>query len=131
MGQGVITDKGVVGQIQKVGLRNSVVQLLQNRDSKIGGKIERVGQYGVLTGNYPGAALFEFITIDSNIKVGDRIVTSGVGLTLKDKTISPFPENFPIGEVVSVTRDPDVVDLLIQVKFYEDMSTARDVFVLK
>ncbi len=128
VGQGVITEKGVVGQIQKVGMYSSIVQLVYNPDWRMGIKIDRLSQYGVLCGDFPAPPYLQFITIDSKVKKGDEIVTSGVCI---DTNNCPYPENFPVGKVISVKKDPDEVDLVVKVKFHEDLSGVKEVFVLK
>lgn len=128
VGQGVITEKGVVGQIQKVGMYSSIVQLVYNADWRMGVKISRLGQYGVLTGDYPELPYLQFITIDSDVKVGDEIVTSGICI---DTSNCPYPENYPVGKVFSVKKDPDEVDLVVKIKFNENLSMISEVFVLK
>ena len=128
VGRGVLTEKGIVGQICKVGHNNSVVQLIFDRDWRMGVKIPRLNQYGVLSGNYPGPAYLEFIPVDSEVKAGDEILTSGICLDVDN---CPYPENFPVGTVVQVEKDPNVVDLSVRVKFHEDLTGLREVFVLK
>jgi rod shape-determining protein MreC len=128
LGRGVITEKGVVGQVQKLSFDTAVVQLVYNPDWRMGVKISRNGQYGVLSGNYPDPAYLQFITVDTDIQVGDEIVTSGICI---DAGNCPYPEDFPVARVISVDKDPNVVDLVVKVQFYEDLKTAREVFVLE
>jgi rod shape-determining protein MreC len=127
LGKGVVTEKGVIGQIQKVSPYSSIVQLVYNTDWRMGVKISRLGKYGVLSGNYPEPAFLQFITVDSNVKVGDEISTSGICI---DSDNCPYPENFPVARVISVSRDPNVVDLVVKIQFDEDLSGVREVFVL-
>jgi rod shape-determining protein MreC len=127
LGKGVVTEKGVIGQIQKVSPYSSIVQLVYNTDWRMGVKISGLGKYGVLSGNYPEPAFLQFITVDSNVKVGDEILTSGICI---DSDNCPYPENFPVAKVISVSRDPNIVDLVVKVQFDEDLSAVREVFVL-
>ena len=128
LGRGVVTEKGVIGQIQKVSPFSSVVQLIYNPDWRMGVKIARLDQYGVLSGNYPEHAFLQFITVDSDVQVGDEIVTSGICI---DTDNCPYPENFPVAKVVSVSKDPNVVDLVVKVEFGEDLTSVKEVFVLE
>jgi rod shape-determining protein MreC len=128
LGRGVITDKGVVGQIQKLSYDTAIVQLVNNPDWRMGVKIARNGQYGILSGNYPDAPYLQFLTVDSDIHVGDEIVTSGIGL---GDGSCPYPENFPVARVISVNQDPNEVDLGVKVQFYEDLKSVKEVFVLE
>lgn len=127
LGRGVLTENGIIGQIQKVGPVSSIVQLVFNPDWRMGVKISRLNKYGVLTGNHPEPAFLQFITVDSDVQVGDEIVTSGICI---DTDNCPYPENFPVAKVISVSRDPNVVDLVVKVQFYENLENIREVFVL-
>ncbi len=127
VGRGVITEKGIVGQVTKVSYGSAIVQLVFNPEWRMGVKIARLNQYGVLNGNYPGLAFLQFITVDSEVAVGDEIVTSGICIDVDN---CPYPENFPVGKVVDVRHDPNVVDLVVKVKFYEDLGNIREIFVL-
>ncbi len=127
VGRGVLTEKGIVGQVTKVGYGSSIVQLVFNPEWRMGVKIARLNQYGVLNGNYPEHAFLQFITVDSEVAVGDEIVTSGICIDVDN---CPYPENFPVGKVVEVKHDPNVVDLVVKVQFYEDLGSIREVFIL-
>lgn len=128
IGKGVITEKGIIGQVLKVTPFSSIVQLVYNSNFKMGVKVEPLNVYGVLVGSYPGLAKIEFIPVDTQIKLGDKVYSSGVCL---DDNNCAYPANFPVGVVEKVTRDPDVVDLLVSVKFAEDLTSIREVFVLE
>lgn len=128
LGKGVVTEKGVIGQIQKLSPYTSIVQLVHNPDWRMGVKIDRLDQYGVLSGNYPQAPFLQFITVDTEVEIGDKISTSGICI---DADNCPYPENFPVAKVISVDRDPNVVDLVVKVEFYEDLKGVKEVFVLE
>jgi rod shape-determining protein MreC len=128
VGRGVINEDGVIGQIKKVGRSSSVVQLISNPDWRMGVKVARLNQYCILNGNYPEKARLQFITIDSDIQAGDEIVSSGV-CTDNDKC--PYPENFPVGKVVMVGKDPNEIDLVVEVEYYADLNKTKYVFVLE
>ena len=128
VGRGVINEDGVVGQIKKTGPSSSIVQLISNPDWRMGVKVARLNQYCILNGNYPERARLQFITIDSDIQAGDEIVSSGV---CTDNDICPYPENFPVGRVVMVGKDPNEIDLLVEVEYYADLNKTKYVFVLE
>jgi rod shape-determining protein MreC len=125
--QGVITSKGVIGQIRKISTHSAIVQLISNKDWRMGIKLARLAQYGVLLGNFPEAAVLQFITVDSDVQVGDEVLSSGICI---DTDNCPYPENFPVAKVIEVEKNPNIVDLVVKVKFNQDLSYIRDVFVL-
>lgn len=128
LGRGVLSSKAIVGQVAKLGEHSAIVELIHNPDYKIGVKIKRTGQLGVLNGNYPGPGYMEFIPIDSDVQVGDWVQSSGICLT---EDICPYPEGFPVGQVVEVRKDPDVVDLLVRVAFIEDLRKLKELYIIR
>ncbi len=93
----------------------------------MGAKIERTEEYGVLSGSFPDYAILDFIKIDSTVKVGDRVVSTGLYL---DEGNPPFPANFPIGKVVEVKKDPNTVGLIVKIKFFDPLNTIKDLYIL-
>lgn len=128
VGRAVLSEKAVLGQVVKTSSNSSIVQLVFDRSFKMGAKAPRSRLYGVLSGGYPGPAFLDFIPVGSDIKVGDKVVSSGINLDKKDMT---YPENYPIGEVVDVLINPDALDLIVKVRLFEDLTQLREVFVLK
>lgn len=128
IGRGVINEEGVLGQVSKVGPTSSIVQLISNPDWRMGVKIARLNQYCILNGNYPEKARLQFVTVDSEIEAGDEIVSSGV---CTDNDICPYPENFPVGKVVMVGKDPNEIDLVVEVEYYADLNKTKYVFILE
>lgn len=126
--QGVITSNGIIGQIKKLSSHSAIIQLISNKDWRMGVKLPRINQYGVLTGNYPDPAIVQFITVDSDVQVGDDVVSSGICI---DTSNCPYPENYPVGKVIEVDKDPNIIDLVVKIKFNENLSQIKEVFVLK
>jgi rod shape-determining protein MreC len=90
----VIVTDGIVGHVSEVGLNwCRVVTLIENYSS-VGAYTDRTGALGVVEGDYSlkdsGLCYFKNIKADADVKVGDKVVSSGVG--------SIYPEGFEIGE---------------------------------
>jgi len=91
---GVISANGVVGIIQYVSPRFSIVLPLLNRRLKISAKIKKNGYYGSLYWEgkgYRKVTLHE-IPYHVNVKKDDEIVTSGYSAI--------FPEDITIGKII-------------------------------
>lgn len=127
-GKGVLTEKGIIGQVTRATKNNAIVHLIFDNNFKIGVKNQRTNQYCILNGNYPAPSYLSLITVDSDVQEGDQILSSGIALSEDNYT---YPENYPIGEVIEVRKDPEIVDLMVKVKLNEDLSKIREVFVLK
>ena len=95
-GMPVIAADGVVGQIVKVAPTTSRVLLLTDHTSGIAATIQRSRARGVVKGKGQGLCSLEFTTRDEDVKVGDLVITSGIG--------GVFLKGIPIGEVTMVKR---------------------------
>lgn len=97
-GEAVVDDRGVVGQLTRVFPAMAEVTLLTDKDQAVPVKVERSGVRTVLFGNGTGRApelRFTAPTVD--IKIGDRLVTSGIDGT--------YPANLPVAEVIDIERE--------------------------
>lgn len=95
-GMAVVAADGVVGQIVKVAPSTSRVLLLTDHASGIAATIQRSRARGVVKGKGDGLCSLEFTTREEDVKVGDQVISSGIG--------GVFPKGVPIGEVTMVKR---------------------------
>ncbi len=77
-GQAAISGAGLVGRVLEVGRRASRVLLLTDISARVPVVIERTRDQAVLAGNNSDNPELQYLPRDVDIKVGDRIVTSGV-----------------------------------------------------
>jgi rod shape-determining protein MreC len=88
----VIAPQGVVGRVVEHGAEAAKVQLLVDRNAGAGAVIERSGAGGVVVGNDSDPPLqMDFVANLADVKVGDRVVTSGLD--------GIYPPGFVIGHV--------------------------------
>ncbi len=95
-GQVVLSDRGLVGRIDSVGHMYAKILLLTDINSRIPVMVEKTRVRGILAGDNTSSPKMIFIPLDAEIKVGDRIVTSGVA--------GVFPSGLPVGRVLSVDK---------------------------
>lgn len=95
-GMAVISADGIVGQTIKVSATTSRVLLLTDHSSGISATIQRSRARGVVKGKGEMLCTLEFTTREEDVKVGDMVITSGIG--------GIFPKGLPIGEVTMVKR---------------------------
>jgi rod shape-determining protein MreC len=93
-GQAAMVGNGMVGRVQDVGERVSRVMLLTDINSRLPILIERTRDQAVLAGNNSDLPDINYLPRDADIKVGDRVVTSGIG--------GAFPPGLPVGEVAEL-----------------------------
>lgn len=95
-GMAVISADGVVGQTVKVSASTARVLLLTDHASGIAATIQRSRARGVVKGKGEMLCALEFTTREEDVKVGDMVITSGIG--------GIFLKGLPIGEVTMVKR---------------------------
>ena len=97
-GDAVVDERGVVGQVTRAYPMMAEVTLLTDRDHAVPVKIERSGFRSVLFGNGTGRAPeLRFTAPSADVKVGDRLVTSGIDGT--------YPAGLAVAEVIDIDRD--------------------------
>jgi rod shape-determining protein MreC len=93
-GQAAMVGNGMVGRVQDVGERVSRIMLLTDINSRLPVLIERTRDQAVLSGNNSDQPDVNYLPRDADIKIGDHVVTSGIG--------GAFPPGLPIGEVAEI-----------------------------
>lgn len=123
----IITSVGLVGKITKADTNFSIVQTIMNENIAVAAMVESTRQTtGILQGgvNSKNEKLVTLsnIPMDSEIKEGDVILTSGLG--------GMYPKEIRIGEVISI--DIDSVGLMKKalVRPYVDFDKLDGVFVV-
>ncbi len=119
----VIAPEGIVGRIVGApGPRASRVQLLIDHLAAAGARVERTRASGIVTGGDDGTALrMDYVSNHEQVRVGDRVVTSG--------TDGIYPPGFLIGTVASVAPGPEL-DLAIRIVPAVRFSRLEDVLVI-
>jgi len=87
----VLTPAGLVGKILEVGFYSSKVILINDPDLSVPAMNLRTREQGLVSGTLDGRCKLRFLDLDSDIKEGDLIVTSGLNMT--------YPQGILIGKV--------------------------------
>jgi rod shape-determining protein MreC len=124
----VIAPTGAVGRVVMPVARSSKVQLLIDRDAGAGVMIERSRVNGVISGAgatdelafRAGLIDLDYIPATADVKVGDRVVTSGVD--------GIYPKGLVIGEIQSIEREAG--EFRIKVRPAVDFSSLETVLVV-
>ncbi|MBO4285362.1 MAG: rod shape-determining protein MreC [Alphaproteobacteria bacterium] len=96
-GQVVLDNQNVVGRIESVHGNYVRILLVSDINSKIPVLIERTRGRGILSGNNTETLKLLFTGSNSDIRLGDKVVTSGVG--------GIFPSGLTIGYVSKIYTD--------------------------
>lgn len=119
----VLAPAGVVGRIVGAPVRRaSRVQLLIDRNAAAGARLERTRASGVVVGGDDETALrMEYVSNLEDVRVGDRVITSG--------TDGIYPAGFAIGTVTDVARGAGLY-LLITVDPVVEFAKLEEVLVV-
>lgn len=127
-GMAVITNKGLVGQVTSVGTNWSIIQTLTNENIAVSVMVEStrdatgyIAGYKEDSQNRNLAKVYD-LPMDSEVKEGDVILTSGVGMV--------YPKEIRIGEVIKVEEDKVKVMKSAIVKPYVDFNKLEDLFIV-
>lgn len=98
----VITANGLIGKVEQVKEDTSIIQLLSatERTNLVSASLKENTKVIGIVGGYDtkkNAILFSRLPQDQEIKIGDNVLTSGLG--------GVFPPNLEIGEVIEVNPD--------------------------
>lgn len=118
----VMSTRGLVGRVVEVGKSTSKVLLITDPDLKVGVIIRRNRQGGVMLGHPGGRCKVVYISLDSDAKAGDKIITAGFG--------SVFPKGILIGEIEKVAKDEGRLYKYAIVKPSEDLSKLEEVLCI-
>jgi rod shape-determining protein MreC len=97
--QTVVAAEGLVGRVKRVTAGSAVIVLAIDPDSSAGVRIAGGGQLGVASGNGLGPLTFTPLDPQTQVKIGDRLVTGPYGG-------STYAPGIPVGEVTAVSGDP-------------------------
>jgi rod shape-determining protein MreC len=95
-GMPVVTERGLVGRIYKVGPNSSTVLLITDPSSGVPALIQRNRLVGVGSGRAGSPPVLDYVPQEGDVTTGDLVITSGLG--------GSFPKNLVIGQVVEVRQ---------------------------
>ncbi|GFO64220.1 rod shape-determining protein MreC [Geomonas paludis] len=121
-GMPVVAIGGVVGRLVKVAPHSSRVLLLTDHASAIAAIVQRSRARGIVRGAGGGRCSLEFTVKDEDVKVGDTVISSGIG--------GVFPKGLPIGEVTMVKKGEYGVFQTIEVRPLVNIGKLEEALVL-
>ncbi len=122
-GQAVLDADGVYGQLTRVGEYAAEVLLITDAEHATPVRVNRTGlrSIAVGTGDFNKLRL-PYVTADADIKVGDLLVTSGLG--------GVFPPGYPVAQISQVRRDPSQTFAVVEAKPMARMDRARELILV-
>ena len=110
-GQAAVTGEGLVGRVSEVGSRAARVLLITDLNSRVPVIVEGPQQRALLTGDNSERPCLRYLDAGAEIKVGDRVVTSGQG--------GVFPPGLPVGVVASLDGEAPRIEPYVELSRVE------------
>ena len=123
VGQNVIGIKGLIGQVIETTFVSSKVILINDTSHNVPGEINRTGEKVIVSGTKDKNKLeIDFLDVNTDIRVGDIVSTSGLGERFKAK--------IPIGKVTFVEQDREREFSKIEIKSFENLENLTDLILI-
>ena len=122
-GQAVIDGAGVMGQVEDVHLHYSSVRLISDPNHALPVQINRTGLRTVAFGmGETGTLSLPSVPREADVRVGDLIVTSGLG--------ERFPGGYPVATVVAINREEGLSFAQVDAKPMAALDRGREVLLI-
>jgi len=118
----VTVAEGVVGRVTRSSRDMSQVTLLTDPGLSVGCRIARTRDRGVLAGSLDNGCILRYVRLESDIRRGDEVVTSGLD--------GIFPRGLPIGRIASVSKGEQGLFLEARVTPAVNFSEIEEVLVV-
>jgi rod shape-determining protein MreC len=110
-GQAAITGEGLVGRVTEVGNQAARVLLITDLNSRVPVIVEGPQMRALMTGDNSDRPSLRYLDSVSEIKIGDRVVTSGEG--------GVFPPGLPVGVISSLDGEAPRVEPYVELSRVE------------
>ena len=121
----VISDKGVVGIIEKTSKNFATVISILHTKNPLNGKIKNSEHFGSITWDGKSAGHVQLIDVPklATLKKGDTIVTGAQSAI--------FPENIPIGKIDKIFEEKATNKYVINIRLFNDMTSLGYVYIIE
>jgi rod shape-determining protein MreC len=122
-GQPVLDAFGIVGQVMRLDQFSAQVLLITDAEHATPVQVNRNGIRSIAMGTGKlGSLSLPFMTVESDIKVGDLLVSSGLD--------GIFPAGYPVATVTKVERNPADTFATVEAKPLALLDRDREVLLL-
>ena len=121
-GMPVISEQGLVGLVTATSIRSAKAMLLLDRQTSVDGVIQRSRSRGTVRGHGSDVLEYEFVARGSDVKVGDLVITSGLG--------GVYPKGLLVGRITEVSDPGTQLLQRAQIEPAVDFGRLEQVFVM-
>ena len=120
-GDGILNYQGVVGKVVSVSENSAKALFITALESRISVRTERSEVAAVLKGDGKGGCFLEYLAGQDDVKVGDIVETSPIGLS--------FPSGVPVGEIILVEKIENGLKLRAELRPFAQLNRLDSLFV--
>ncbi len=121
-GLSVVSYQGLIGRVISVYAQSSRVMLIADLRSSVDALVQRTRGSGVVVGEAKGRCRVKYFPIDQDVKIGDQMITSGLG--------GIYPKGLIIGQVSRVQKSQYGLFQLLEITPAVDLDRIEEVFVI-
>ncbi len=121
-GMPVVTEKGLVGRIDAVTASASRVQLITDPASSVNVQIQPTQIDSLLTGSITGETTLEMVPQDTQLQIGNLVLTSGLG--------GSYPSEVLVGQIINIRKKENDLFQTASIQLAVDFSKLRAVLVI-
>lgn len=125
--QTVISSKGLVGYISKVGENTSTVKTILDPSTAVSIEIASINKVALVKGDFQlkkaGNLKLVYIPIDTDISIAETVYTSGIG--------GLYPKGIPVGTIIKVVNRKNEIDRYAVVKPLHNIYDIKSVAIIK
>lgn len=118
----VITYSGLAGRIIETDNYTSKVMLINDANFAVSGIARRSRQEGLVSGTLGGTLIMRYLNLDSDIKIGDSIITSGL--------TESYPKGLSIGTVTGMGNEFSGLSQYAIIKPTVNLSNIEEVLII-
>lgn len=121
-GMPVLGPQGLLGQTVQVAPGSAKVRLITDQRSGVAAKVQRNRAEGVVKGSIDGLLTLDFVSVETTVKPGDVVITSGIG--------GVYPKGIVVGDVTEVRKEANALFQYIRVEPASSLAGLEEVLVL-
>lgn len=113
---------GLVGRVIETTKSTSKIMLINNPNLSVSSIVQRSRQEGLITGTLGSNLVMKYLPVDSDIKISDVVVTSGL--------TEMYPKGLLIGTVVGIGEESSGLSRYAIIKPAVDLSGLEEVLII-
>ena len=119
----VLASKGLVGRVVDVSDHNSVVQVLDDINFRVGAMIQRTRITGIAQNTDRNKLILNYIPITEDVKLGDVVITSG--------NSAIYPKGIEIGYISNIEEPPAALFKYIEITASVNLKNLEESFIIR